>query len=129
APPKSLLDGVPKGAPALMVAYKYTEKAAKVGFDWPDVSGVEDKIREELAEILAESEAPAKVSAIADLMFVLVNWLRWLGVDDPESLMRGVNGKFSRRFAYIEQHAPKPLSEMTLEEMDAFWDQAKAEGL
>ncbi len=129
APPRSLLDGVPKGAPALMVAYKYTEKAAKVGFDWPDVSGVEDKIREELAEILAESEAPAKISEIADLMFVLVNWLRWLGVDDPESLMRGVNAKFYRRFAYIEQHALKPLTEMTLEEMDALWDQAKAEGL
>ncbi len=129
APRQSLLDGVPRGAPALMVAYKYTHKAAKVGFDWPDPGGVEDKVREELDEILAEADPQAKAAEIADLMFVLVNWLRWLGVDDPESLMRGVNAKFRRRFEYIEQHAPRDLSEMTLEEMDALWDAAKQSGL
>jgi len=127
--PQSILDGVPKGAPALMVAYKYQQKAAKVGFDWPGVSGVEDKIREELAEILNESAPEKKAAEIADLIFVLVNWLRWLGVDDPESLVRAVNKKFYQRFHYIEQHASKDLSEMTLQEMDALWDESKANGL
>lgn len=126
---KSLLDGLPKGLPALMVAHKYQEKAAKVGFDWPDVSGVEAKVQEELAEIIAESEPEKKAREIVDLMFVLVNWLRWLGIEDSESLMREVNAKFYRRFTYIEDHAPKPLKEMSLEEMDSYWNEAKKQGL
>lgn len=126
---KSLLDGVSKGTPALMVAFKYQDKAAKVGFDWADVSGVEDKVHEELQEIIEEQDATKKAQEIADLMFVLVNWWRWLGVEDPESIMRGVNTKFYRRFNYVEDHAPKALEEMTLEEMDALWNQAKANGL
>ncbi len=126
---KSLLDGVPKGAPSLMVALKYQEKAAKVGFDWADVGGVEDKVREELAEIFAENDKTKKAQEIADLMFVLVNWLRWLDVDDPESVVRGVNTKFYRRFNYVEEKAKRPLEDMTLEEMDKLWDEAKANGL
>lgn len=126
---KSLLDSISKGAPSLMVAYKYQEKAAKVGFDWDDVSAVEEKVREELEEIIAESDKVKKAQEIADLMFVLVNWLRWLDVDDPESIVRGVNNKFYRRFSYVEDHAPRPLNEMTLAEMDALWDEAKAKGL
>lgn len=126
---ESLLDGVPKAAPALMVAYNYTRKAAKVGFDWPDISDVEDKIREELNEIIEEPHTEEKIHEIGDLIFVLVNYLRWLGVDDPESLMREHNAKFYRRFRYIEDHAPKPLGDMTLSAMDELWDAAKAEGL
>lgn len=126
---KSMLDGIPKGTPALLVAHKYTRIAAKVGFDWPDMGGVLDKVREELAEIEAESDPEAKATEIADLIFVLVNWLRWLGVDDPESALRETNAKFYKRFHYIETHAEKDLTEMTLEEMDALWDAAKAEGL
>jgi MazG family protein len=125
----SLLDGVPRNLSALMTAYKYTAKAAKVGFDWADVAGVEDKLREELAEIFAETDPQKKIREIGDLMFVLVNWLRWLNVDDPESLMREINTKFYRRFRYIETHATKPLTDMTLAEMDALWDAGKAEGL
>lgn len=125
----SLLDGLPKGLSALMVAYKYNEKAAKVGFDWPGVQGVEDKLREEMNEIFAETDPAKKAREIGDLIFVLVNWLRWLKVDDPESLLREINAKFYRRFHYIEQHAPKPLLDMTLAEMDALWNVAKAEGL
>jgi tetrapyrrole methylase family protein/MazG family protein len=121
----SLLGDIAPG-PSLWVAHKYQHKAAKVGFDWPDVSGVEDKVREELDEIFAEDNPQKKADEIADLMFVLVNWLRWLGVDDPESQMRAVNAKFARRFHYIEQHAQKPLDEMTLDEMDALWNEAKA---
>jgi len=126
---KSLLDGVPKGAPSLMVAFKYQDKAATVGFDWADVSGVEDKVREELAEIIEESDPVKKAQEIADLMFVLVNWWRWLDVKDPESMMREVNAKFYRRFKYVEDHATKALTDMTLEEMDALWDESKANGL
>jgi tetrapyrrole methylase family protein/MazG family protein len=122
----SLLGDVPPG-PSLWVAHKYQHKAAKVGFDWPDISGVEEKVREELNEIFAEDDPQKKAAEIADLMFVLVNWLRWLDVDDPESQMRAVNTKFARRFRYIEQHAPQPLDEMTLEEMDALWDEAKSQ--
>jgi len=130
---KSILDGVPKAAPSLLVTNKYQAKAAKVGFDWTDVSGVEDKIREELEEIFSAQSDEEKTKEIADLLFVLVNWLRWLGVDDPESLMREVNAKFYRRFTYIEEQvaakAEKPLEEHSLEEMDALWDEAKAQGL
>jgi tetrapyrrole methylase family protein / MazG family protein len=126
---KSLLDGLPKGLPALMVAHKYQEKAAKVGFDWPDVSGVEAKVHEELAEIIAENEPDKKAHEIVDLIFVLVNWLRWLGIEDSESLMREVNAKFYRRFTYIEENATKPLKEMSLEELDSYWNEAKKQGL
>lgn len=126
---KSILDGVSKGAPSLMVAYKYQAKAAKVGFDWETVSGVEDKAREEIEEIIAESDKTKKAEEIADLMFVLVNWLRWLDVEDPESIIRGVNNKFYRRFTYVEDNAPRPLPEMLLDDMDALWNEAKAKGL
>jgi tetrapyrrole methylase family protein/MazG family protein len=122
---ESLLDGIPKALPAVMVAWKYQAKAAKVGFDWADISGVEDKAQEELNEIIAETDANLKAHEIADLMFVLVNWLRWLGIEDVESLMREHNAKFYRRFRYIEDHATKPLAEMSLDEMDALWNEAK----
>lgn len=122
---KSILDSIPKSAPALLVAMKYQEKAATVGFDWPDVSGVEDKAREEWAEIFAEIDSNLKAHEIGDLMFVLVNWLRWLGIEDPESLMREHNAKFYRRFHYVEKNAKNNLSDMTLDEMDALWNEAK----
>lgn len=125
----SILDGIPKAAPALMVAHEYQAKAAKVGFDWQTIQGVEVKAQEELDEIIAESDPEKQSQEIADLMFVLVNWLRWLGNDDPESVMRAVNQKFYRRFTYIEQHADKDLTAMTLDEMEALWQAAKAAGL
>lgn len=122
---KSLLDGIPKGTPSLLIALKYQAKAAKVGFDWLDISGVEDKAREELAEIFAETDPYLKAREIGDLMSVLINWLRWLDIEDPESLMREVNAKFYRRFHYIETQAPKPLDEMSLDEMESLWQEAK----
>ncbi len=130
---KSILDGVPRGLPALLVAHKYQEKAAKVGFDWPDISGVEQKIREELDEIFSAPTDTERASEIGDVMFVLVNYLRWLGVHDPESILREINAKFYRRFTYIEEqtsiNGDKPLTDYTLAEMDALWDEAKAKGL
>lgn len=124
-----LLEGVNIAAPSLLVAHKLQHKAAKVGFDWADVSGVEAKIQEELAEIIAETDNEKKAHEIGDLLFVLVNYLRWLGIDDPESLMRDHNAKFIRRFNYVDDNKPKEWSAMTLDEMDALWNDAKTHGL
>jgi len=125
---KSMLDGIPKGAPALFVAHRYSQQAAKAGFDWDDVSGVEAKFKEELGEVLAAGADEARAKEIGDLIFVLVNWLRWLGVDDPESLMRETNAKFYRRFRHIEEQAARngrAVSDYTLEELESWWQEAK----
>lgn len=129
---RSLLDGVPKGAPALLVAHQYSKRASKVGFDWPDASGVEQKAREEFDEIFTAAGLAEKTQEIGDLIFVLVNWLRWLGVDDPESLLREINAKFYRRFAFVEARARQnrgALSDYSLDELDEFWQAAKRAGL
>ena len=126
----SVLDGVPAGLPGMTRAVKLQKRAARVGFDWPDISSVLDKIREESAE-LAEAQAAGDADAIedeyADLLFVMANLGRHLNVD-PEKALRRVNAKFERRFRAVEQTLAaygKPLSEATLEEMDALWDEAK----
>jgi len=129
---ESILDGIPKGAPALFVAHKYQRKVAKVGFDWDDVGGVEAKAKEEFEEILSATSDEHKAQEIGDLIFVLVNWLRWLNIDDPESVLRDVNAKFYRRFRHVEEQATqngKTLSDYTLQELDAWWDEAKSKGL
>lgn len=126
----ALLDSVNTALPALAVAHAYQHKAAKVGFDWPTVQGVEDKVKEELAEILAADNNSDKAHEIGDLIFVLVNWLRWLKVSDPESILRETNAKFYRRFGYIEQQASaqgKPLETLSLDEMEALYQQGKIE--
>lgn len=129
-PRESLLDGIPKEMPSLMVAHRYQAKAAKIGFDWPDIVGVQDKIREELEEIIAAPNDAERIQEIGDLLFALVNWLRWLGEDDPESLLRRTNQKFYRRFRYIEAAiAQKGERAYTLAELDALWDEAKRQGL
>lgn len=128
----ALLDGIPKGAPALLVAHRYSQRAAKVGFDWQDVSGVEAKVREEFEEVLRSKTTAEKTQEIGDLIFASVNWLRWLGVDDPESLLREVNAKFYRRFAFVESRAQQDrgaLAQYTLDELEEFWQAAKRAGL
>ena len=128
APFASLLDGIPAGAPALFVAQRYSQRAAKVGFDWPDIRGVEAKFKEELAEVYDASTDEARAEEIGDLIFVLVNWLRWLNVDDPESLLRETNAKFYRRFRQVEAEAAKrnrPVADFSLEALEAFWQDAK----
>lgn len=130
--PTSILSDIPRETPSLLVSYRYQHKAAKVGFDWDDVGGVEEKAQEEFGEILSAESDEERIKEIGDLMFVLVNWLRWLGVDDPESLMRESNAKFFGRFFYVEQQASqngKSLSECTLDEMEAWWVEAKEAGL
>ncbi len=127
---ESLLDGVNKALPALMVAHEYQRRAAKAGFDWPSVEGVKAKAREELTEILNAEDVQAAISEIGDLIFLLVNWLRWLGVDDPESVVRAANAKFYRRFRYVEQAAAaqgRTLDMLTGDEIEAIYQQGKAQ--
>ena len=127
-PSESILDGIPKGAPALFVAQRYSQRASKVGFDWHEAGGVEAKFQEELAEVLEADSAEARAKEIGDLIFVLVNWLRWLGVDDPESLLRQTNAKFYRRFRHVEQRAQaagKPIADFSLDELEVWWREAK----
>ncbi len=128
---KGLLDGVSLALPALTQALEYQARAARVGFDWPEVDGVLDKVREEIEEIKQAQNLDEVSAELGDLFFVLVNLARWKKVD-AESALRGTNVKFRKRFAYVEQGAKKQgrnLSDMTLEEMDALWNEAKRMGL
>jgi tetrapyrrole methylase family protein/MazG family protein len=124
---KGLLDGVPISLPALSQAQEYRDRAARVGFDWPEVEGVLDKINEEIEEIKSAETDFELASEIGDLFFAIVNLARWKKVD-AESVLRGTNMKFRKRFAYVEQSAQvqgRNLSELTLDEMESFWQEAK----
>jgi tetrapyrrole methylase family protein/MazG family protein len=124
---KGLLDGVPITLPALGQAQEYQDRAARVGFDWPAIEGVLDKVNEEVEEINRAENPQEAASELGDLLFVLVNLARWKKID-AESVLRQANARFKRRFAYIENSAmkmKKPLSELTLEEMDALWEVGK----
>jgi tetrapyrrole methylase family protein/MazG family protein len=129
---ESLLDGVPKGLPALMQTYQYRQKAAKIGFDWQKVEDVSAKVREEIEEVISAEDAEHVFEEFGDLLFVLVNWAQWLGIHDPESALREANAKFYRRFRYIEEHLPQngdAKETYPLEQLDALWNEAKANGL
>jgi tetrapyrrole methylase family protein/MazG family protein len=124
---KGLLDGVPLALPALTQAQEYQDRAVRVGFDWPEIGGVLDKIAEEVEEVRRASDETELASELGDLFFALVNLSRWKKVD-AESALREANGRFKRRFGYIEQAARARkirLSNMTLEEMEALWQEAK----
>ena len=124
------LDDVPVGLPALARAAKLTKRAARVGFDWPSTDEVFDKFVEEVAELRAEIAAGDLEKArgeVGDLLFVMANLARKLGVD-PEAALRGANAKFVRRFAFIEAELAKDgrtPEQSDLAEMDALWDAAK----
>lgn len=124
---KTLLSGVPKGLASLVKAYRMQEKAAQVGFDWPDVKQVWDKVEEELSEIQASTNERGREEEFGDLLFALVNYARFTGIN-PDDALEKTNRKFKSRFEYIEQQAGlqgRQLNEMTLDEMDAIWNQAK----
>ena len=124
---KGLLDGVPVALPALSQAQEYQDRAARVGFDWPEIEGVLDKVNEEIEEIKNAETDFELASEIGDLFFALVNVARWKNVD-AESALRGTNKKFKQRFGYIEQETKnegRNLSDLTLEEMDRLWNRAK----
>ena len=124
---KGLLDGVPVALPALSQAQEYQDRAARVGFDWPEIEGVLDKVKEEIEEIKNAESDFELASEIGDLFFALVNVARWKNVD-AESALRGTNMKFKKRFAYVENGAKEQrrgLSTLTLNEMEALWQKAK----
>ncbi|ODA68434.1 Nucleoside triphosphate pyrophosphohydrolase [Methyloligella halotolerans] len=128
--PSSLLDDVPLPLPALSRAVKLQKRAARVGFDWPEMAPVFDKAEEEFGELkeAIQSGDQAHVEEeFGDLLFVMANLSRHLKID-PEAALRGANEKFRRRFQAIEQALMadgKPMEDATLKEMDALWDAAK----
>lgn len=124
---KGLLNGVPISLPALSQAQEYQDRVARVGFDWHEIDGVLDKIAEEIDEIKSAESDFELASEIGDLLFVLVNFARWKNVD-AESALRKTNVKFKKRFGFVEQGARKQkrvLSDLSLGEMEAFWQEAK----
>lgn len=127
---KSVLSGVPKGLPALVKAQRIQDKVAGVGFDWEEPHQVWEKVQEELAELNTEIEkgdTAAIEAEFGDLLFSMINYARFLNIN-PDTALERTNQKFSKRFAYLEAKANamgKSLQDMTLAEMDVFWEEAK----
>jgi tetrapyrrole methylase family protein/MazG family protein len=124
---RGLLDGVPLALPALSQAQEYQDRAGRVGFDWADIEGVLDKVKEEIEEIKNAETDFELASEIGDLLFAIVNVARWKHID-AESALRGTNMKFKKRFAYVEEGAKKQgrdLPSLSLDEMEALWQEAK----
>ncbi len=126
---KSVLAGVPNSLPALVKAFRIQEKAKQVGFEWETKEQVFEKVQEEMEELEVEVAQGAdnqdKIEAeFGDLLFSLINYARFLNID-PELALERTNRKFIKRFRYIEEKADKDLKLMSLEEMDALWNEAK----
>ncbi|MCS6999620.1 MAG: nucleoside triphosphate pyrophosphohydrolase [Candidatus Kapabacteria bacterium] len=126
---ESILSGVPKHLPALLRAQRMQEKAAHVGFDWQTANDVWQKVEEELAEFkhALDTGSPSAHAEFGDLLFALVNAARHVGII-AETALQQANDKFQRRFTYIEQQARlrgQSLESFTLEQMDAWWNEAK----
>ena len=127
---KTVLSGVPQSLPSLIKAFRVTEKASSVGFDWQQKEDVWDKVREEMAELEAEFARDDKEKAtdeLGDFLFAVVNAARLYKIN-PDNALERTNKKFIRRFNYVEQQARlqhRELKDMTLGEMDALWDEAK----
>ncbi len=130
----SVLAGVPRNLPALVEAEKIGQKAAGSGFEWPDISGVVDKLQEEVQELAAARENLDKEEIeheVGDLLFTLVNLARFLKVD-PEQALRKTNARFRRRFGHIEksvQAGGQTMTETPLDQMEELWQEAKQRGL
>lgn len=126
----SVLKGIPENLPSLAFAYRLTQKASELGFDWPDLSGVLKKMDEELSEFreaLTRRDRLRIEEELGDLLFVLVNVGRFLGIDSEKAL-KGTLQKFSARFHYIEtslRRAGKSIHQSDLNEMDRLWEEAK----
>jgi len=128
---KSVLEGVPQSMPPLVKAYRIQEKVKGVGFDWERPEQVWEKVEEELGELKAEIDQGAPKDKVegefGDLLFSLVNYARFVNIN-PEDALEKTNRKFIKRFQYLEQAAlknQKELKDMSLAEMDVFWEQAK----
>ena len=128
-PSPSVLDGVPRGLPSLVKAIRVQDKARGVGFDWDHRDQVWAKVQEELGELKDEVDAgsPKQAEELGDVLFSLVNYARFLGIDPDEALER-TNRKFIQRFQFLERESAKDgkvMGEMTLAEMDGYWERAK----
>jgi tetrapyrrole methylase family protein/MazG family protein len=124
---KGLLDGVALALPALSQAEEIQKRAARVGFDWPDISGVVDKINEECHELLSAEDTSSRADELGDLLFSVVNLARHYEID-AESVLRETNTRFRKRFAHIEQSARalgKTVNDLSLDEMEQYWQEAK----
>ena len=125
--PDSMLDGVPQTMPALLRAYQLQARASRVGFDWTNIEGVFDKVREEIAELQAEDSKERRTEEMGDLLFALVVLAEWMGINAEEALRRA-NDKFIRRFTAMEQAIVTEggkLRGMSVDEMDTFWNRVK----
>ena len=131
---KRVLSGVPSGLPSIVKAYRIQEKARNVGFEWDDASGAWEKLLEEIAELKVELETgnhDLAEAELGDLLFATINVARMNGLS-PDNALERTNQKFIRRFNYVEENALAAghnLKDMTLEEMDALWDEAKQKGM
>lgn len=131
---KGVLQGVPDALPALIKAHRVQDKARNAGFDWEERSQVWDKVKEEISEFEAEIASASddrREAEFGDVLFSLVNAARLYGIN-PENALERTNRKFIRRFNYMErcvQESNRNLKDMSLEEMDAYWDEAKKQGL
>jgi XTP/dITP diphosphohydrolase len=127
----SVLEGVPRSLPALVKANRIQDKVAGVGFDWEKPEQVFEKVQEELGELqveVASGDVDKIESEFGDVLFSMINYARFLGVN-PENALERTNKKFIKRFQYLEKNAKqmgKDLQDMTLKEMDIFWNEAKA---
>jgi MazG family protein len=129
---KSILEGVPQSLPALVKAYRMQEKTKQVGFEWENAEQTWAKVEEEIGELQENIHNKAAQSDIedefGDVLFSLVNYARFIGVD-PEAALEKTNRKFKSRFEYVETNAGRPLTELTLDEMEVLWQAAKKKGL
>jgi tetrapyrrole methylase family protein/MazG family protein len=126
---KGALDGVSRILPALAASQEMQERAANIGYEWPSVEGVLDKVSEELTELREAETAAEKAEEYGDLLFVLVNVARWHGIE-AEAALRAANDKFRRRFRSVERQAVErgvALRDLDFEGLDALWDTAKSE--
>ena len=127
---KSVLEGVPKSLPALVKASRIQDKVKGVGFDWEEPEQVWDKVQEELQELqeeVAAGDQDKMEAEFGDVLFSMINYARFLNIN-PEDALERTNKKFIKRFQYLESKANqlgKPLMDMTLAEMDVFWEEAK----
>lgn len=123
----SLLDGIPLTLPALARSQKIQSRVKKVGFDWPHIDGVYEKLSEEIEELRGANDAGERAAELGDILFVIVNLAKWLGVD-AESALREANLRFTRRFQVVEQLAAErgvDLPTLSLEELEVLWQEAK----
>jgi MazG family protein len=129
AEPKGALDGVSRILPALAASQEMQERAANIGYEWPSIEGVLDKVTEELGELASAGTDAERAEEYGDLLFVLVNVARWQGIE-AEAALRAANDKFRRRFRSVERQAARrgvKLRDLDFEALDALWDTAKLE--